>query len=88
MKREEFLELVRQTVCDKKIQEYGKVEDNFNVIATFWNNYIGQMRFTERDVAVMMMLVKIARISTGKNKLDNYVDIAGYAACAADFVVG
>lgn len=35
------------------------------------------------DVAIMMILLKIARIQTGTFKPDNYIDIAGYAACAA-----
>lgn len=34
--------------------------------------------------AVMMALLKIARIKTGKHKDDNFVDLAGYAACACE----
>lgn len=32
----------------------------------------------------MMSLLKIARTATGAAKLDNWVDIAGYAACGAE----
>ena len=36
------------------------------------------------DVAIMMALLKVARIATGAGKVDNYVDLAGYAACAGE----
>lgn len=38
----------------------------------------------ERDVAMMMILLKVARDVSGESKRDNLVDIAGYAACAAE----
>lgn len=36
-----------------------------------------------KDVATMMGLLKVARIATGY-KDDNFVDLAGYAACAGE----
>lgn len=36
------------------------------------------------DVAMMMALLKIARIRTGTATNDSYVDLAGYAACGAE----
>lgn len=36
-----------------------------------------------KDVAVMMALLKVARIATG-NSPDSFVDLAGYAACAGE----
>lgn len=44
--------------------------------------YVGE--FTAEDVAVMMALLKIARIATGKPKADNYTDCCGYIACAGE----
>lgn len=35
------------------------------------------------DVATMMMLLKISRISWSPYKRDHWVDVAGYAACGA-----
>lgn len=32
----------------------------------------------------MMCLFKIARIATGHGKADNWVDLAGYAACGGE----
>ena len=36
------------------------------------------------DVAAMMCLFKIARIATDHGKADNWVDLAGYAACGGE----
>lgn len=58
-------------------------EDNFAKIADFWSDYLGYQVTTE-DVPMMMALLKIARASTGKFKADNYIDLAGYAACGME----
>jgi hypothetical protein len=39
---------------------------------------------TPADVAAMMILMKVSRITTSPGKEDNWVDIAGYAACGAE----
>lgn len=36
------------------------------------------------DVAALLGLLKIARIATGHGKSDNWVDLAGYAACGGE----
>lgn len=42
------------------------------------------VEFTANDVAMMMALLKIARIRTGTATDDSYVDLAGYAACGSE----
>ena len=34
-----------------------------------------------KDLAAMLALLKIARIASGHAKEDNWIDLAGYAAC-------
>ena len=36
------------------------------------------------DAAALLALLKIARIATGHGKSDNWVDLAGYAACGGE----
>lgn len=36
------------------------------------------------DVAAMLALLKIARIASGHAKEDNWIDLAGYAACGGE----
>ena len=79
--REKCLREACEIVNGARNQTYGNVEDNFNMIAMMWSQYLG-FGLTSTDVAMMMILLKVARTRTGASHYDNYVDIAGYAACA------
>ena len=67
--------------------EYGGPEDCFGVIANFWSVYLGRKVYPH-DVAMMMSLLKIARIKVNKGYADGYIDLAGYAACGAECADG
>lgn len=82
MKRPEILENARICVCGEREQDYGTPEDSFSLVGKLWTAYMGT-EFTPKDVAVMMALLKIARIKYG-DKADSFVDLAGYAACAGE----
>ena len=92
MTRTEILEAARGCVCGDREEDYGSPEDNFTIIAFFWGTYIharcvGPDTIVEvlpEDVAAMMALLKIARITSGVGKADNWVDLAGYAACGGE----
>lgn len=83
MTRSEVLNKAMECVCKNREQEYGSPEDNFGLIARLWTEYLG-MEIETKDVAVMMILLKSARIASGSGHADNWVDIAGYAACGAE----
>ena len=74
-------------VCNDREVQYGDPEDNFYRIAKLWNAYLGDNVVDEVDVAMMMALLKVARAKTGRNKADNFVDLAGYAACAGEIAL-
>ena len=82
MKRAEILEQARKCVCGEREREYGRPENNFALIGKLWEAYTG-MRYSAKDVAMMLALLKVARIKTGV-KGDSFVDLAGYAACAGE----
>lgn len=83
MTRMECLDAAIDAVCKDRENTYGRPEDNFKLIADLWSTYTGT-KISPRDVAVMMILLKTARVRTGTNHGDNFVDMAGYAACAAE----
>ena len=83
MKRADFLKRAQKCVCGGRDSDYGTPEDNFGTIAKLWTIYRGTT-FTAKDVAMMMALLKIARIRNGRYSADSYVDLAGYAACAGE----
>lgn len=83
MKRAEILDTAKTCVCGDREQDYGSPERNFERIAEMWQAYLGYP-VTPVDVAAMMALVKIGRIASGNAKADNWVDLAGYAACGGE----
>ena len=86
MNREQTLKEAARCVNGQRQQDYGTPEDNFSRIADLWTAYYGgRVVFAAVDVAMMMGLLKIARIATSDNPTeDSFVDLAGYAACGAE----
>lgn len=83
MKRTEVLNKANQITTGERQEAYGTPEDNFTKIAALWSAYL-DAPVTPEDVASMMILLKTARISSGQRVADNWVDIAGYAACGGE----
>lgn len=81
--RAAILDAAKKIVTGEREKQYGKPEDNFAVIAEFWTTYIGHPISSE-DVAIMMALLKIARIRSGNYKADSFVDGVGYLSLAAE----
>ena len=96
MTREDILAAALKCVCGEREQDYGSPEDNFNTIAKMWSAYLmalpkdpsGFPWLLSHDVAAMLALLKIARIGSGHAKADNWVDLAGYAACGGEIETG
>lgn len=90
MTRAEILDTAKKIVTTDRNARYGEPENNFDVIAQFWNHYISTTKdvclyLSATDVAIMMALFKIGRISTARDmNEDSYIDAAGYIACAAE----
>lgn len=81
--RRTILREAEKSICGQREQDYGSPESNFAIIAQLWTAYTGY-DFTSLDVAMMMCLLKIARIKNGGGTGDSFVDLAGYAACGAE----
>ena len=84
MNRKECLDDAIRHTTGQRQEDYGTPEDNFGRIAKLWSAYDGRVSFTAVDVAMMLALLKIARSKASIAHFDNYVDLAGYAACAAE----
>nr|DAO55915.1 MAG TPA: hypothetical protein [Caudoviricetes sp.] len=89
--RADILHAAEKCVCGQRETDYGTPEDNFKTIAELWEAYLNKacirgvnVRVEAKDVAVMMALLKIARIAAGGGKADSWIDLAGYAACGAE----
>lgn len=89
--RREVLEQAIHCVCEDRKSQYGGPEKSFACIADLWNGYLRpvypDITITPGQAAVMMILFKAAREATAEvHKIDSYVDMAGYAACAGGMI--
>lgn len=77
-----MLAVASNIIAGARDQQYGGPEDSFTDIAALWSVLFGR-EFSAGDVAVALMALKLARIKGGGDQFvpDNWVDIAGYAAC-------
>lgn len=86
----EVLKGAEELINGDRLADYGRPEESFKAIAELWNAYlrvadIDSDGLEDFDVALMMALLKMARISRRKEcKLDSFTDLAGYVALAAD----
>lgn len=93
--RRSILHKAEKCVCEDRDKQYKGPENSFKAIASLWNSFLYSKGLIvndsaewkgikPEDVAVMMALLKIARISTGAFKEDSYVDACGYLACGGE----
>lgn len=83
--RKRVLSEAERCVCGKREQDYGEPEDSFQKIGTFWTAYLNYaVKIDAKDVAAMMALLKIARISENPQHMDNWVDGCGYFSCGGE----
>ncbi|NKX40971.1 hypothetical protein HGG71_05740 [Rhodobacteraceae bacterium R_SAG2] len=83
MNRSDILSTAAEYVTKDRAATHGDAEDTFAQIASLWSAYLGE-EIGSTDVAAMMILLKIARAWGNPGHADNWVDIAGYAACGGE----
>lgn len=90
--RKSILTEAANIICNDRNKQYGEPEDNFATIASLWNPYLSaklghEVKLDGADVGMLMTLFKVGRIVSGQAKRDNFVDAAGYIACAAEIAL-
>jgi hypothetical protein len=83
MTRAEILAAAAHAVTQDRNATHGEPEDSFGLIAAYWTAHLDRL-ISFSDVAVMMNLLKLARIKTSPEHADHWIDIAGYAACGGE----
>lgn len=86
MDRHEILKAATEIVTNRE-SEYGSPKQNFESIAELWTSFLGNKLDVEilaADVAIMMCLLKIARLKSDTSHEDSVIDLCGYAALAGE----
>jgi hypothetical protein len=89
--RRNAVDEVAQAVCVDRNASYGTPEDNFNNIARLWNEYLAikygfVASLCGMDVALLMDLMKTARLINNPTHRDSWIDKAGYSICGVGIV--
>lgn len=92
MKAAEIATKAAALVGGDRAQQNGDKRQNFGNIANLWNAYLATRRdpnlpLDATDIGHMMVLMKIARTQTGKLNADDWLDMAGYSACAGEIAL-
>ena len=83
MKRPDIIKAASSIVEVDRMADHGKPEDSFALIAGYWSLHLG-VTVSAVDVAVMMTLLKLARINGNPQHLDSWTDGIGYLACGGE----
>lgn len=87
--REDLLEAAKSIVTKDRNNTYGEPEDAFQVIAEYWSVYLQNkydVKVNSSDVALMLDLVKLARLTQNPTHYDSIVDSIGYMACYGETI--
>ena len=72
---------IRRTLLERA-EVYGPPEHSFSSLQVFWSRVLGQEISLAR-VALLLALLKIARLAWGEPQPDSWIDLAGYAILGA-----
>lgn len=84
--RAHLLERAGECVLHERNATYGPPTQDFDRIAAMWSILFNH-DFTSHDVARALIVLKLSRLNHSPSHLDNWVDIAGYAACGWECAV-
>tara|TARA_R100000963_G_scaffold34519_1_gene28422 strand:- start:2053 stop:2343 length:291 start_codon:yes stop_codon:yes gene_type:complete len=83
IKIDENLKTAAKLLSGNREKEYGNKKENHENIANLWSAYLHR-NISAHDVAVLMLLLKVARTQLGSTSADTYIDMVGYAAIAGE----
>jgi len=79
----ELLTRAHALVGGDREKDYGDKVENHTNIAKLWSSYL-DAEIKAHDVAIMMVLLKIARTKVGIVSEDTYVDMSAYGAISGE----
>lgn len=92
--RTDILQEAIHLINGERNSSYGDPLDDFRTTASLWQTYLsrtvsarGRLVVEPHDVAILMAMLKMARISWSPEKRDHWADLAGYTGCGWDCVV-
>ena len=90
--RATILDEAKRLICGDRNNQYGPPGKDFNRTANMLTalgygkeNSVGELDvLQDHDVAIIMIALKLSRLMWSPEKLDSWIDVAGYAGCGAE----
>lgn len=81
-----YKDILNQSIStiDARHQEYGDASSSFTRAATIAGTILSK-NISAYDVSVVMMAVKLARITNNRTHQDSWIDLAAYVGFAGQF---
>lgn len=83
MKRADILSTASACVVTDRQATHGAPENSFASIAAVWSARLG-VTVTPAQVCILMADLKSCRAWNNPGHADNWIDLAGYAACGGE----
>jgi hypothetical protein len=80
-----LLDVTKNILHDRE-ENYGCPACSLQETAEMWGDYL-QCPVQPQDVAALMIMLKLQRAKDNGDYIDNWIDIAGYAAMAGGYSV-
>ena len=87
-RKQTVLSEAQDLIFGDREKDYGAPKDNLAIVARLWETYLearlancggaGTFHLTNKDVAMLLLLLKVARLSKSPNHRDSVIDAAGY----------
>jgi hypothetical protein len=81
--RAEVLRTAEKLITHARAEQHGSMKANFECIGRYWGIHLGR-EVTANDVAIMMALLKVARLKSNPANMDNWIDACGYLALGGE----
>jgi hypothetical protein len=87
MKASDIANKAADLVGGDRAKTHGDMHAHFAHVADLWTAYLGKQidsPLSAADIGNMMAILKIARTRSGSLNVDDWIDGAGYLACAGE----
>lgn len=83
----QILDTAKANIYGERQQAYGIPRKHLDLVAAHWNAYLigrGSTPLLGHDVALLLALLKVARLIETPDHTDSWADLAGYAAIGGE----
>lgn len=82
--RAQILATAEEAINGERARSYGDAAEGFGVTGALWGTILGTEPIPAEIVALMLIALKVSRLTVSPSHEDSWVDVAGYAALGGE----